>query len=68
MEESLTGSGIHEPLAWELHKKIPDLETDAIDLGSQYVTHGSVTKLYEKYGLDAASIAKKVTEVHTCEN
>ena len=68
VEEALTGSGIHEALAWELRKKLPELETDAIDLGSRYVTHGSVAKLYEKHGLDATSIAKKATEVHTREN
>lgn len=68
VEEALTGSGIHEALAWQLRRKIPNLEMDVLDLGSQYVTHGSVAKLYEKFGLDAASIVKKVTEVHTREN
>lgn len=68
VEEALAGSGIHEALAWELRQKIPGLELDKIDLGSQYVTHGSLSKLYEKHGLDAASIAKKVTEVQNREN
>jgi len=68
VEEALTGSGIHEALAWELRQKCPNLELDHIDLGSQYVTHGSLAKLYEKHGLDAASIVKKVTEVQNREN
>ena len=68
VEETLTGSGIHEALAWELRKHRPDLEIDALDLGGQYVPHGAVAKLYEKYGLDAASIVKKVTEVQNREN
>lgn len=68
VEEALTGSGIHEALAWQLRRKIPNLEMDVLDLGSQYVTHGNVTRLYQKTGLDAASIVKKVTEVHTRES
>ena len=68
VEEALTGSGIHEALAWELRRKCPNLELDHIDLGSQYVTHGSLAKLYEKHGLNAASIVKKVTEVQNREN
>lgn len=68
VEETLTGSGIHEALAWQLRQRFANLDMDVLDLGSQYVTHGSVAKLYEKFGLDAASIVKKVTEVHTREN
>ncbi len=31
-----------------------------IDLGREFVPHGSNAALYEKYGLDAAGIAKDV--------
>ena len=34
-----------------------------VDLGKEYVPHGSVAKLYEKYGLDALSLAEKMKEV-----
>ena len=68
VEEIATGSGIHEALAWLLAERIPGCSVSAIDLGGEYVTHGSVAQLYEKHGLDAVSIAKKVGEVLACEN
>ena len=34
-----------------------------MDLGQEYVTHGSVAQLYEKYGLDAVSLAEKMKEL-----
>ena len=63
VEETATGSGIHEALAWLLAERAPGCKVSAIDLGSEYVTHGSVAQLYEKHGLDAVSIANKVREV-----
>jgi 1-deoxy-D-xylulose-5-phosphate synthase len=68
VEETATGSGIHEALAWLLAERVPGCSVSAIDLGGEYVTHGSVAQLYEKHGLDAVSIAKKVGEVLACEN
>jgi 1-deoxy-D-xylulose-5-phosphate synthase len=68
VEESATGSGIHEALAWKLAERVSDCKVSAIDLGNEYVTHGSVTRLYEKLGLDAVSIAEKVREVLSYEN
>ena len=68
VEEACSGSGIHEDIAWLLRKRMPKCVVNAIDLGSEYVTHGSVATLYEKHGLDAVSIAKKVREVLSHEN
>lgn len=34
-----------------------------LDLGKEYVPHGSVAQLYNKYGLDAVSLAEKMKEV-----
>ncbi len=34
-----------------------------VDLGKEYVPHGSVAQLYKKYGLDAMSLAEKMKEV-----
>ena len=39
-----------------------------LDLGREYVTHGSVAQLHRAYGLDAASLAEKVKEVLHNEN
>ena len=34
-----------------------------VDLGHEYIPHGSVAQLYNKYGLDAESLAQKMKEV-----
>ena len=63
IEEVCTGSGIREALAWELHQRCNDCCVDGIDLGSQFVTHGNLNRLYQAYGLDDQSIAQLVQEV-----
>jgi transketolase C-terminal domain/subunit len=68
LEETCTGSGIREALAWQLMKQVSDCRVDGIDLGSQYVTHGNIKNLYESHGLDAQSIANYVQEVLALEN
>ena len=51
------GSGIREALAWELRKLCPDCRVEGVDLGGDFVTHGSTKELYRHYGLDGESIA-----------
>ena len=63
VEEVCNGSGIRESLAWELHRKDPSCRVDGIDLGADFVPHGSQKKLYETCGLDAMSIAAYAKEV-----
>ena len=63
IEEVCRGSGIREALAWELHKHEPECCVDGIDLGGDFVTHGSQQKLYETCGLDSRSIAAYIKEV-----
>jgi len=53
-------SGIYHAIASQLGEKH---NFTCVDLGKEYVSHGSVAQLYEKYGLDAASLAEKVKEV-----
>lgn len=67
-EEACAGSGIHEALTWELMKKIQNLNIHAIDLGSHFVTHGSLDKLYKVNGLDSESMKEKALEVLGNEN
>lgn len=62
-EEVCSGSGIREPLAWELQKKCPSCRIEGIDLGGDFVPHGNQKKLYECCGLDAKSIAAFTKEV-----
>ncbi len=63
VEEVCTGSGIREDLAWQLRKLAPECAVEGIDLGADFVPHGSQKKLYEICGLDEASIAAYAKEV-----
>ena len=53
-------SGIYDAVASELGE---NHRFTCVDLGKQYVPHGSVAQLYKKYGLDAESLAQKMKEV-----
>ena len=60
-EEAIGGLGAD--LSCMIHQVLPDSSTAVVDLGKEYVTHGTVAKLYEKHGLDAAGIADRFLEV-----
>ena len=68
VEETCSGSGIREALAWELHHAVSDIRVDGIDLGHRFIPHGEMNTLYTAYGLDAASVANYVQEVLNVEN
>ena len=63
VEEVCSGSGIRESLAWELQKQCPQCRVWGIDLGRDFVPHGSLKELYALCGLDAQSIAAFTKEV-----
>lgn len=63
VEETCTGSGIREALAWELRKLCPDCVLDGVDLGRRFIPHGSNRELYEYCGLDGESIAQRAKEM-----
>ena len=67
VEEISSNSGICATLSHELSFKT-GCKFTGFDLGNAYVTHGSISQLYKKHGLDAASIAMKIQEVLSCEN
>ena len=60
-EEAIGGIGAN--VSCMIHQILPDSSAAVIDLGREYVTHGTVAKLYEKHGLDAAGIADRFLEV-----
>ena len=62
VEDACAESGIRQALAWELSHRTPAIKIDGIDLGHNYVTHGSIEELYEHYGLDSKSITAFVQE------
>ena len=63
IEETCTGSGIRERLAWQLRTLEPERMVSGIDLGPDFVPHGAQEKLYSLCGLDTASIAEFVRGV-----
>lgn len=65
VEEAAAAAGIGEGVSCVLEDT---LSTTLLNLGSDYVTHGSTPRLYEKYGLDAQSIANTMEEVLKVEN
>ena len=68
IEETASGSGIYADLACRMHTQQPELAVYGMDLGNQYVTHGSISELYHKHGLDAPGIADRIQEALRHEN
>jgi len=62
VEETCSGSGICAAISHQVCK------CTGLDLGGEYVTHGSIAQLYEKQGLDEDSIANKIRGVLKREN
>lgn len=62
VEETCSGSGICAEISHKVCK------CTGLDLGTEYVTHGSISQLYKMHGLDAASIAQRIQEGLSCEN
>ena len=61
VEETNSGCGIHAQLSVLLRQK--NCTVDAIDLGTGFVTHGSLSALHCAYGMDGQGIANYVMEV-----
>ncbi len=67
-EEVGNGSGIGWELAHALSQRMPDSRIGCMDLGDQFVTHGSKAQLLKHYGLDGQSIADFAREMMENEN
>ena len=63
MEEAC--GGICDALAWQMKEYC---DAACVDLGNDFVTHGSIAQLHKQFGMDAESMAKKVREVLQNEN
>ena len=68
IEEVCSGSGIREALGWELGQLCDDCYVSGIDLGKQFVPHGSQKILHEICGLDSKSVAVFIREALLHEN
>jgi len=62
-EEASAKSGIRDELAMELRRLCPECRVDGVDLGWDFVPHGSVKELRADCGLDGRSIAEFTKEV-----
>ena len=67
-EDAMQPCGIARSLAWELRNINESICVRSVDLGSDFVPHGSVEQLQKQYGLDAQSIAQMIKEAHYNEN
>ena len=61
VEEACTGSGIREALDWQMQSE--ERRVYGIDLGADFVPHGSQEKLYGLCGLDSGAVAEFVKGV-----
>ena len=60
VEETSYDSGIGQCIGYAFSARNLKIPVRLIDLGREFVPHGSNAALYEKYGLDATGIAKDV--------
>ena len=68
VEEISSACGICDRLAYHLSSAVQNCRIYGIDLGPNFVTHGSLQELYRNYRLDPESIADYVMEVLKVEN
>ena len=68
LEETCTGSGICQELAYYLQKMDKHSSVRGIDLGSHFVSHGDIASLHKVLGLDGISVANTIQEVLSHEN
>ena len=60
MEENVASGGLGEHVAALVCKEQLSVQLLAVSVPDQFVEHGSVGKLYEMLGLDAASVAERI--------
>ena len=68
LEETHANCGIYDAVAYAFQKNGRKNQIHALNLGHEFVTHGSMDQLYQDCGLDATSVANYVQEVLKGEN
>ena len=63
IEETASKSGINETISMGLQNRDVPCKVHCLDLGRDFVPHGSTNSLYQKTGLDHESIAAYISEV-----
>ena len=67
-EEAMHNCGIGTELSCDISRDMPDCKVHLLNLGENYVPHGSINQLYESCCLDGTSIANYIQEVLPNEN
>lgn len=68
VEDVTAGSGICDALSYDLFRRQSDQHVHSLNLGDDFVTHGSIADLYRHCGIDPDSIANIIREVLKVEN
>ena len=68
LEEAAAGSAVCHSLAEAFYEKKPNVQIHSLNLGDGFVTHGSLSALYEHHGLDGYSVAEFVRKEHFYES
>ena len=68
VEEVCSGSGIADKVAYTIREKHSGVKVVQMDLGHNFVTHGTLQDLYAHYRLDSKALVNKVQEVLNIEN
>ncbi len=63
IEEVSGNSGVAHFLSHDLHSLLDSCNIHVLDLGNEYVTHGSVNELRHLHGIDGESVADHIQEV-----
>lgn len=63
VEEAESNAGIHEKLAWDIRSELPDCRIYGVDVGADFVPHGTQSRLYAYCGIDGTSIAAFSKEI-----
>jgi transketolase C-terminal domain/subunit len=68
VEETGASAGVYETVAAMLCQRKHNAQLSWMNLGAEYVTHGSMTALYQAQELNAEAIVTKISEVVRNEN
>ena len=67
VEEAAGNCGIYEHISSLLHEAGFKGDVYGLNLGNQYIPHGNIETLHDRYGLSPEKIVKSIVEVHQNE-
>lgn len=68
MEDNVYSGGFSQMIqAFLMEKQVTSAKTLAVCVPDRFIEHGSPEELYEKYGMDPATVAKRIMEGMRCD-